>query len=224
MQSLTLKQQRTLDFIKNYRNKNGHSPITEEIQTELGVKSLRSVTQFLDSLEDKGLIRRDRFKHRGIFPIENKSSSSLGITQIPVIASAGCDNMQVFASEKINEFLSVDSTISIQYKNAVAIKAVGNSMADAGINNGDYVLVEPTQDVRSGDRIVAIIDDMAVVKKLKYSQENRIVLEAEAKGYSPIIISTENFNIYGKVFDVIDGNSKEDEVYFVYEKDRSDLE
>ncbi|OHA46805.1 MAG: repressor LexA, partial [Candidatus Taylorbacteria bacterium RIFOXYD2_FULL_36_9] len=199
---------------------NGQAPLITELCQELKLKSLRSVTQRLEALEAKGFIKRDRFKHRGISLLENLNPFEIsGMMRVPVIASAGCDAMEVYAQEKYDEYLSVDQAMIGHHHDIVAVKAIGNSMIDAGINNGDYVLVEVTDSVSDGDRVVAIIGDMAVIKRF-HRTSNAVILEPESKngGYSPFIMK-EDFKVFGKVISVIQNPHKDmDDFEVVYEK------
>jgi len=208
---LSPKQQETLDFIKQYRLKNGEAPKILEIKEALKLDSLRSVTQRLEALESKGFIRRDRFKHRGITVIESSRDSfnTAGIVRVPVIASAGCDAMEVFAQERYDEYLAIDKSLIGSHKDIVAIKAVGSSMIDAGIHNGDYILMEVTHEARNGDRVVAVIGDMAVIKTFQ-RVPGAVILNPEAKGagYSPIVLK-EDFQVFGKVISVIPSSFRE---------------
>jgi len=215
---LTQKQKETLDFIKNFVARNGSAPLITELSKNLKLKSLRSVTQRLESLEAKGFIRRDRFKHRGITLTEDINPlSSEGTIRVPVIASAGCDQMEIYAEEKSDEYISIDKKMIAHHKDIVAIKAVGNSMIDAGISNGDYVLVEVRDDASENDRVVAIIGDMAVIKRF-HRRANAVILQPESKngGYYPIIMS-EDSKIFGKVLSVIPMSLQNDEIKFEYE-------
>ncbi len=214
--TLTAKQQETYSFIKGFIAQKGESPTITEIGDGLGLKSLRSVTQRIESLEAKGLIKRDSFKHRGISLIKESPYSS-GTVQVPVIASAGCDAAEVYAEERYDEYLLVDKKLTGDRASIAAIKAVGNSMIDAGIHNGDYVLVEVTENVSSGDRVVALLDDKAVIKKLRIAPGVTILEpESAGNGYSPIVMSGENTRIFGKVLSVIP-MSDPDDYQVIYE-------
>lgn len=216
---LTSKQQETLAYIKSFISKHGESPTITELSEGLKLKSLRSVTQRIESLEQKGLIKRDKFKRKGISIIETSENVPTGMIQVPVIASAGCDAAEVYAEEQYGEFLIVDKQMIGGHRDIAAVKAVGNSMIDAGINNGDYVLVEVTGNVSNGDRVVAILGDMAVIKRLKVTQTSRI-LEPESKGngYSPIVMGP-NSKIFGKVLSIISMSEPQDEYDLIYEPD-----
>jgi repressor LexA len=215
---LTPKQKETLDFIKKFTTRNGFAPLITELSKNFELKSLRSVTQRLEALEAKGLIKRDRFKHRGITIIKDTNLlSPEGTIRVPVIASAGCDQMEIYAQEKSDEYVSVDKKIIGSPKDIVAIKAVGNSMIDAGIFNGDYVLVEVRNDASENDRVVAIIGDMAVIKRF-HRRANVVILQPESKngGYSPIIMS-EDSKIFGKVLSVIQVSKPQEDYQLLYE-------
>ena len=219
---ITQKQQETLDFIKNFIARKGEPPTITQLSEGLKLRSLRSVTQRLEALEARGFIKRDRFKHRGITLLNPLSSAMAlnGTERVPVIASAGCDAMQVYAQEQYDEFLMVDKELLDPRKEIVAIKAVGNSMVDSGLRNGDYALVEVTDNIQNGDRVVAIVGEMAVIKKFKRIK-GAIVLEPESKvgGYSPIILR-ENFGkIFGKVERVIPMTQRSKEIEYIYESE-----
>lgn len=214
---LAPKQLETLNFIKDFIRKYRMSPTITEIQKHFKLDSIRSATQRIEALEKKGFLKRDKFRHRNITLTDPILSSPPGMVQIPVIASAGCDAMEVYANETYDEFLTIDNKLADSRKDIVAIKAVGGSMVDAGIQNGDHVLVEVTQDVGPNDRVVAIVGDMAVIKKFKRAN-GMIILTPEAKGYNPIVIKEENSRIFGKVLSVIPTASHEEDYYWDYKK------
>jgi repressor LexA len=217
-ETLTSNQKETMDFIKSYISNNKVSPLITEIQEHFKLKSLRSVTQRLDSLEKKGLLQRDRFKHRSISIIntDQLSNKKKFFQMIPVIASVGCDQMSIYAQERFDEYLDVESSMIGNHKDVYAFKAVGNSMVDAGVQNGDYILVEQTEHAESGDRVVAIVGEMAVLKLLQKT-DDAVILRPEAKGYNPIVLN-ENFKIFGKFIRTIQSGLMEDDIQFVYDE------
>ncbi len=215
---LTPAQEEILSLIKNYIAKHGKSPTITELQKSLKLRSIRSVTQRLESLEKKGFIRRDRFQHRSIQLLENVSVyMERDFVAVPVIASAGCDAMDVYAQDEFGEFIAVDRKLLGRATSVAAIKAVGDSMQDAGIKNGDYVIVEVTDRVQDNDRVVAIIGNMAVIKRYTHSGEY-VVLQPENKaaGYHPIVVKEEDSKIFGKVLSVIPNTEWEDDVKIEY--------
>jgi repressor LexA len=215
--SLSPKQKETLDFIKQYITQNGQSPTITEIKDYFKL-ALRSVAQRIEMLESKGFLIRDNFKHRGISLVENKDIDHIsGTVRVPVIASAGCDAAEIYAQEQYGEFLNVDKKMIGNHSDIAAIKAIGDSMIDAGIHSGDYVLVEVTENVSSGDRVVAILGEMAVIKRLKITPTAHILEpESAGNGYSPIIMS-DGSKIFGKVLSIIPMNDQNDDYQLIYD-------
>jgi repressor LexA len=126
---------------------------------------------------------------------------------VPVVANVGCDDLSVFAQEQHDEFIEVDKKIVEESGEIVAVRAVGDSMLDAGINSGDYILVQFTDNVQNGDRVAAIVGDMVTVKRLE-RRDGVTILYPENKDpkYKPIILH-ENFKITGKVLCIIPAHS-----------------
>ncbi len=217
--SLTEVQEATLAFIKRYIAQHGQSPTLTELQTLLKLSSLRSVTQRIEALERKGFIARDRFQHRSIKILKTISSQYLpsDFIAVPVIASAGCDAMEVYAQDEFGEFIAVDKKLLGKATSIAAIKAVGDSMEDAGIKNGDYVIVEVTDRVADGDRVVAIIGNMAVIKRLEHSNGFAVLHpENAAANYAPIVVQEEDSKVFGKVLSIIPGTDWQDDVKIEY--------
>jgi len=183
----------------------GQSPTLDELRHALKLKSLRTVTQYLEVLERKGYILRRKNAKRNI-ELRQAGEGSNTIS-VPVVANVGCDDLSLFAQEERDEFLEVDRTIASDSRSSessiVAVRAVGDSMQDAGINQGDYVLIRFTDEAENGDRVAAIVGDMVTVKR--YERKNGVtILYPESKNpkYKPIVLR-EDFKIAGKVLCVI---------------------
>jgi repressor LexA len=218
-ETLTPAQEETLALIKRYIDTYGYPPTISELQEALQLRSVRSVTQRIEALERKGFIARDRFQRRGIRIVGAVSRQYVpsGFIAVPVIASAGCDAMEVYAQDEFGEFIAVDKALVGRATSIAAIKAIGDSMDDAGIHDGDYVIVEVTDQVESGDRVVAIIGNMAVIKRLE-SKEGFALLHPEnaSAGYRPIVVKQEDSKIFGKVLSVIPNQEWTDDVKIEY--------
>ena len=214
----TEKQEKTLGLIREYLEKHKKAPTITELQKKLRLRSIRSVTQRLESLERKGFIKRDKFQHRSIMLLDAvRPYFAHGFIQVPVIASAGCDAMEVYAQDEFGEYILVDKNLVNAHKNIAAIKAMGDSMQDAGIRNGDYVIVEVTEAVENGDRVVAIVGNMAVIKQ--YTKTNGMVIlnpENKQAEYHPIVVAQEDSKIFGKVLSIIPGTEWVDDVKIEY--------
>ena len=206
--ALTYKQQRVLGEVKEFVEGGAGSPTLDQLRTKLGFQSLRTVTQYLDTLESKGYIVRHRGFKRNI---EVRNVDGMwGTVNVPIIASVGCDDLSVFAERVADEYLEVDKRIVEQEEgDIVAVRAIGNSMNDAGINTGDYVLIRFTEHAENGDRVAAIVGDMVTVKRLERrpataTEAAMTILWPESKDpkFKPIILH-EDFKIAGKVLCVI---------------------
>lgn len=215
---LTEAQEETLAAIREYIRTHGKSPTITELQKLLSLRSLRSVTQRIEALERKGFIGRDRFQHRSIKLLRNSFAYvNADFVAVPVIASAGCDAVEVFAQDEFGEFIAVDKKLLGKAKVIAAIKAIGDSMVDAGIHDGDHVIVEVTDRVEDGDRVVAIIGNMAVIKRLAHAGGATILEPENASGaYRPIVVDGEDSKIFGKVLSVIPNMDWVDDVKIEY--------
>ncbi len=202
---LTYKQHQVINELKSYISSHGESPTLGELRESLHVQSLRTVTQYLDALEQKGYIVRRKFARRNIELRDANEGGAVARTiSIPVLANVGCDDLSVFAQESVtDEFLEVDSQLAGEDGGIVAVRAVGDSMLDAGIHTGDYVLIRFTDHADNGDRVAAIVGDMVTVKRLE-RRDGVTILWPESKDpkYKPIILR-EDFKIAGKVLCVI---------------------
>lgn len=203
---LTYKQQQVISELKSYIGLNGESPTLEELRERLRVQSLRTVTQYLDALEQKGYISRRKFARRNIELRDPSENGAVARTiTVPVLANVGCDDLSVYAQEGVHdEFLEVDAGLADEDEGGiVAVRAVGDSMLDAGIHSGDYVLIRFTEHAENGDRVAAIVGDMVTVKRLE-RRDGVTILYPENKDpkYKPIVLR-EDFKIAGKVLCVI---------------------
>lgn len=200
--SLTDKQKNILQIISAAIKKDGMAPTLGELVKILTL-SARTVVQHLEALEKKGFILRQKYQSRGIELVGNSTDSTL-IT-LPVVSAAGCDNLSTLAGEVFDEYITVDKSFLKEKKpeQVVIVKAVGNSMVDAGIDDGDFVITELTKQVKNGDMVVAVIEGMATIKAIFYTA-NAILLKplSPDKSYQPIIMKRD-FTVVGKVLEII---------------------
>ncbi|OGC82794.1 repressor LexA [Candidatus Adlerbacteria bacterium RIFCSPHIGHO2_02_FULL_52_17] len=204
---LTYKQKRVLENIRLYIGAKGQPPTLEELRKNLGLKSTRTVVQYLESLEQKGYLVRRRNAWRNI-ELRNVDGG-WGTVSVPVVANVGCDDLSLFAEQQYDEFLEVDKKIVEESGDIVAVRAVGESMVDAGIRDGDYILVQFTDRVQNGDKVAAIVGDMVTVKR--YEKKNGVVIlypESKDPKYKPIVLH-EDFKVAGKVLCVIPAPERE---------------
>lgn len=213
MARLTQKQQEILEIIADYIDRTGNSPTVTELATILNASSLRTITQHLEALEKKGVIVRHRHQRRGIKILADNSHSS--VVTVPLVSAVSCGSLTVYAEPIYGEHIRVDRSFlkGVSPDRTVMIKAVGNSMKDAGVKDGDLVLAEKTLNVQSGDKVIAIIDDMAVLKQLQLTS-NAVVLNPmnSDPSYHPIVMRSD-FEVFGKMIDVIKHQKNQDITY-----------
>jgi repressor LexA len=218
LSNLTPKQLKIFNALQRYFTEHQESPTLKELAVLISTKSIRSVTQYLEALEKKGLITRSRYSNRGIKLIAGQSVRS-EIISLPVIGNAGCDNLSIYADQQADEFVSLDREFLQGHdpKQTIVIRAIGRSMIDAGINSGDLVLTEVTKDVQDGEKVVAIIDDMAVIKKISFT-ENAVILSPMSPDpqYRPIVMR-EDFQVSGRVIDIIRNSKNQPEYVYDYD-------
>jgi repressor LexA len=215
---LTPKQKQFYESLKGYVEKKKTAPTIAELQKILHLSSPRAVTQYLDALERKGFIARSKYKERGI-ELRNPRGRDEETIMVPVFASAGCDNASIIAERSFDEYVCIAREMleGRRLENVVSIRAIGDSMDEAGVKDGDYVLVEMTKAIYDNDLVVAIIDSSAVIKKIEFAN-NAIILKPVSSNpeHKPIIMHR-TFQVFGKVIEVVRRPQKGDlEVVPVY--------
>lgn len=220
MNTITKKQKQVLSAIKRCISKTGESPTINELKKTLHVSSTRTVTQYLETLEKKGFISRIKNKTRNI-ELTDTTDDAYGETiTLPVIGAAACGSLNVYAEESFNEFIQIaQSMISGKRRNEIiVIRALGLSMQDAGIDDGDLVLVELTDDVEDEDIVAAIIDGMAVIKKISYTKNAVVLNPVTPIGSYKQIIMKRDFKVLGKVLHTIKAKPQDEEIRIIPEE------
>lgn len=185
---LTPMQERMLDFIAETIREFDRSPTMREIGEALGISSTNGVRYHLAALEDRGYIRRRRGISRGIEWLEHHlgAGERHGGAEVPLVGSVSAGS-PILAVENIEGVLAVDEMFA-RREGCFALRVSGESMHDAGIHNGDVVIVNPEPDARNGDVVVAMIDDEATVKEFS-RRGKRVVLKAHNPAYDDIELS-----------------------------------
>ena len=203
---LTKRQSEILDFIREHIATRGFPPSFREIGKQFGIKSTNGVKVHMDALGRKGYINRGVRLARSIeiTPLGGSEAKPAGSTvrQVPIIGRVAA-GVPVLAEQNLDGYLAVDTTF-VQADGVFALTVSGDSMKDAGIYHGDYVLGKPAAQYFPGDIIVAIIGDEATVKRY-YPEGERIRLEPANTAYGPIIVEKGlyDFRIAGKVVAVM---------------------
>ena len=205
---VTKRQQAVLDCIEDCIREKGYGPTVREVCHALGLSSPSTVHVHLKALEEKGLIKRDPLKSRSIsltYPLEGSSvqASSVPdvvqpsfskIVNVPLVGDVAA-GVPILAEENITDTISLPTDI-VGDAPSFLLSVRGESMIEAGINDGDYVVVKELPVANNGDIVVAIIDDGATVKRF-YKEKDHIRLQPENSSMDPII--TTNCAIAGKV-------------------------
>lgn len=195
---ISAKQQEILEYIKQEILHKGYPPAVREICEAVHLKSTSSVHSHLETLEKNGYIRRDPTKPRAIEIIDDCFNlTRREMTQVPVIGRVAA-GQPILAQENIEDYFPIPVEL-MPNAESFMLKVKGESMINAGILDGDNVLVAQQDTARNGDIVVALIEDSATVKTF-YKENGHIRLQPENDTMSPIIV--ENCTILGKVFGV----------------------
>lgn len=199
-EELSDKQIMILNFIKNELQAKGYPPAVREICKAVNLRSTSTVHGHLSKLEEKGYIRRDPTKPRAIEILDKENEGILSrkeIVNVPIIGKVTA-GQPILAVENIEDTFPVPVDF-VENNSAFMLSVQGESMIEAGILNGDYVLVRQQNIARNGDIVVALLEDEATVKTF-YKESEYIRLQPENKSMDPII--TRDVKILGKVVGV----------------------
>jgi repressor LexA len=193
---LTKRQKEIFDYIRKYASKQGYPPTVREIGKAVGLHSSSTVHAHLANLEKIGLLRRDPTKPRAIELLKERTRRVIS-PGVPLVGEVAAGE-PVLAEEHIEEYLDVPEMIGGETGDYI-LQVSGDSMKDAGILAGDYVVVRPADDASNGEIVVALIEDEATVKRF-FREKDRVRLEPANKAYKPI--RTRDARLLGKVVGV----------------------
>jgi repressor LexA len=194
---LTKRQKEIFDFIRRYASRYGYPPTVREIGKAVGLHSSSTVHAHLANLEKVGLLRRDPTKPRAIELLVDRAKRAVRGPGLPVIGHVAAGE-PVLAEENIEEYVQLPSAIGGEQGDYI-LRVKGDSMRDAGILEGDYVVVSAADDADNGEIVVALLEDEATVKRF-YREKDRIRLQPANKAYKPI--RTRDASVLGRVIGV----------------------
>ena len=195
---ITKKQEEILNYIKDEILERGFPPAVREICQAVGLKSTSSVHSHLESLEKNGYIRRDPTKPRAIEILDEAFNfTRREMVNVPIVGRVAAGE-PLLAEQNIEEYFPIPMEF-MPNKQTFLLKVCGESMINAGILNGDYVLAQEENTAHNGDMVVAMIEDGATVKTF-YKEEGVIRLQPENDFMDPIIVP--DCTILGKVIGV----------------------
>ncbi len=198
---ISKKQSEILEYIKNEILNRGFPPSVREICEAVNLKSTSSVHSHLETLEKNGYIRRDPTKPRAIEIVDDNFNLVRRETvNVPIIGKVAA-GQPLLAVENVEGYFPIPSEYMPNNKTFMLV-VQGDSMINAGIFNGDYVVVEQQPTAENGQKVVALIDDSATVKTF-YKEDGYIRLQPENDSMKPIIVEPDRpFQILGKVIGV----------------------
>ncbi|WP_407388880.1 transcriptional repressor LexA [Allisonella histaminiformans] len=193
--SLTTREQAILDCIKNKIRENGFPPTVREICNEVGLRSTSTVHGYLARLEELGVIKRDPSSSRAIEVTEDMSWRKKKIVPTPIVGSVRAGE-PVLADERIETVLPLPAEL-IGNQVSFILTVRGDSMINAGIHEGDLLIVAQQNTAINGDIVVALVDGEDATVKRFYKEADHVRLQPENDAYEPIL--TKNIQILGKV-------------------------
>lgn len=192
------KQREILEYIKNEILNKGYPPTVRDICEAVHLKSTSSVHSHLESLEKNGYIRRDPTKPRAIEIVDdNFNLTRREVVNVPMVGRVAAGE-PILAVENIDAYFPVPAEF-MPNEESFMLKVQGESMINAGIFDGDNILVKKCNTAHNGEMVVALVDDSATVKTF-YKENGHIRLQPENDTMDPIIVP--DCQILGKVFGV----------------------
>jgi repressor LexA len=196
VEGLTPRQQQVLEFIRESVRANGYPPTVREICAALSLSSPSTVHAHLANLERLGLIKRDPAKPRALDVVQDLRPRR----PLPLVGRVAA-GQPILAEENIEELIDVPAFLRRDDDDFV-LRVRGDSMADAGIFNGDFIVVHSQDQAQNGEIVVALVGDEATTKRF-YSEGRTVRLQPENELYEPIIVNADEVELVGRVVGVL---------------------
>ncbi|MFC5558760.1 transcriptional repressor LexA [Ureibacillus thermophilus] len=197
MEKLSKRQKDILEFIKKEVREKGYPPSVREIGEAVGLASSSTVHGHLTRLEQKGYIRRDPTKPRAIEILDGEDEpQKQPVVHVPLVGKVTAGN-PITAIENIEEYFPLPATYGTSDDQLFMLEVMGDSMIEAGILDGDYVIVKQTATANNGDIVVAMTDENEATVKRFYKEKGYFRLQPENPSMDPIIV--DNVTILGIV-------------------------
>jgi repressor LexA len=181
--SLTKRQREIFDFIKSYSARHGYPPTVRDIGKAIGLTSSSTVHAHLANLEKLGLLRRDPTKPRALEMLGDAARKVVGPSGLPLVGRVAAGS-PILADENIEEYVEVPE-IAGGDSGEYILRVRGDSMKNAGILDGDFVVVQRQDTATNGDIVVALVGEEATVKRY-FREEDHIRLQPENETMEPI--------------------------------------
>jgi repressor LexA len=197
VKDLTKRQRQIFDYISTYLSKHGYPPTVREIGKAVGLHSSSTVHAHLSKLESLGVVKRDPSKPRALEVMVQRAKKAVRPSGLPLVGQVAAGE-PILAEENIEEYLEIPDMIGGEDGDYI-LRVRGESMKDAGILEGDFVVVRQTERARDGEIVVALLDDEATVKRF-FREKDQIRLQPENKSMKPI--RTRDVRLLGRVVGV----------------------
>lgn len=202
---LTDRQQEILNFIQQYIDMSGYPPTLREIGKKFGISSTFGVKRHLDALVKKGYLNIGSNQSRALSIIDTLATKAEKVAdkifEIPLVGRVAA-GYPILAEENIEGTISLDLSLLNNNPDCFGLKVQGDSMINAGIFEGDTVIVNPQKEVSNGEIVVALLGDEATLKRFE-RKNNQINLIPENENYRTITLENrEDFSLIGKVIGV----------------------
>ena len=195
MVELAQKEKEIYQYISECLEKNGYAPSVRDICSAVGIKSTSSVHEYLRRLETKGYIKKSSGKSRALSLEGGKQSEAARIERVPILGRVTA-GQPILAVENYDGYVDFPSAMARGKANLFALRVMGESMIEAGILDGDIVVVESKRYADDGEIVVAMIEDEATVKRF-YRESDRVRLQPANHTMEPIF--SRDVTILGKV-------------------------
>lgn len=201
MAKLSKRQQDILDFIKSEVKLKGYPPSVREIGEAVGLASSSTVHGHLARLEGKGLIRRDPTKPRAIEILDQDENEipNTPVVNVPIVGKVTA-GQPITAIENVEEYFPLPERLAPSDEQLFMLEVMGDSMIEAGILDGDYVIVRQQSTANNGEIVVAMTDEDEATVKRFFKEKDYFRLQPENSMLDPIILK--NVTILGKVIGV----------------------
>ena len=187
MERLTNKQNQVLDYIKQSIAKNGFPPTVREIGSALGLSSSATVHAHITTLENKGYLKRVGATNRAIELLVKNEYEKEDVVDVPLLGKVTAGS-PIEAIEMPDEFFTLPSYLIPAKKEVFTLRVSGESMINAGVHDGDIVIVQRQQVANNGDMVVAMTEDNEVTLKTFYKEDGYFRLQPENDTMAPIIL------------------------------------
>lgn len=179
-----------MDYIRKFSEENGYTPSVREIGKECGIKSTATVYSYLQKLQERGYLNKASNKKRSV-----TLAKSSGVN-IPLIGTVTA-GQPIFAYENYEDYYTFPAG-EFKGEELFMLRVQGTSMIDAGIMNGDKIIVRRQETAENGEIVVAIVEDSATVKRF-YRRDGQIILHPENEALSDMVFEEGQVGILGKV-------------------------